>query len=922
MLARYAERDQTRREHLAELQAHLGWRLFSGRAYRELGDWLIAPARSIDRGVALVEILMEELRQRNILAPRITVLERLARETRRRARAELHRSLSDELNETQRNKLDSLLGSRGDSRHTTLGWLRESGGAATANNILRRIERLRSLREIGIPIEWAKRAHPNRLKQLAREGLRVSTNHLRQYEPQRRLATLVAIVLETSATLTDEILEMHERVLGGYFKKAERAHLEGFQASGRAINEKVVLYAKVGHALIEARESAVDPFAAIEAVVSWERFLRTVSEAEALARPEDFDYLERMVDYYPQLRRYAPALLDTFDFLPSAASHALVEALTVLREANTAAKRELPDAVPTSFVRPRWSKHVLKNGGVDRRFYELCALSELSNALRADDLSVDGSRQFKDFDAYLMERSEFRIQLREQTLPLAVETDFDTYFNRRAATLDDELQRVNYLAAHDALPDAQISNGVLKITPITGQVSEEIDYWSERAYAILPRVRITDLFAEVDRWTQFTQRFTHLRSGEAAADTRLLLTAILADAINLGPTRMAYACPGTSLARLIQTADWFIRDETYSKALAELVNHHHQLPLALEWGKGTTSSSDGQRFPAGAQGEAIGQVNARYGNSPSVLFYTHVSDQYAPFYTKVIHATVRDAMHVLDGLLYHETDLNIEEHYTDTADFTDHVFALCHLLGFRFAPRIRDLADKRLYVLPKPGRYPTLAGLIGGTLNRKLIERHWEEILRLAASIKGTVTASLILRKLGAYPRQNALAQALREFGRLERTLFTLHWLQDLNLRHRVQAGLNKGESRNALARAVFFNRLGEVRERNYEDQRYRASGLNLAVAAIVLWNTIYLERAVDALKNHGAKLPDGLTTHLSPLGWSHISLTGDYVWRLDGGLKGARLRPLRPIRSSLLQNPIAVGTPITERPPHRSRRA
>jgi TnpA family transposase len=94
-------------------------------------------------------------------------------------------------------------------------------------------------------------------------------------------------------------------------------------------------------------------------------------------------------------------------------------------------------------------------------------------------------------------------------------------------------------------------------------------------------------------------------------------------------------------------------------------------------------------------------VNARYGNDPSVTFYTHVSDQYAPFHTKVINATVRDATHVLDGLLYHESDLRIEEHYTDTAGFTDHVFALCHLLGFRFAPRIRDLADKRLYV---PGK--------------------------------------------------------------------------------------------------------------------------------------------------------------------------------------------------------------------------
>jgi TnpA family transposase len=112
----------------------------------------------------------------------------------------------------------------------------------------------------------------------------------------------------------------------------------------------------------------------------------------------------------------------------------------------------------------------------------------------------------------------------------------------------------------------------------------------------------------------------------------------------------------------------------------------------------------------------------------------------------VVLDTVRDATHVLDGLLYHESDLHIEEHYTDTAGFTDHVFALMHLLGFRFAPRIRDLADKRLYIYGDAKQYPTLAGLIGGNVNVKHIRAHWDEILRLAASIKqGTVTASAML---------------------------------------------------------------------------------------------------------------------------------------------------------------------------------
>lgn len=126
----------------------------------------------------------------------------------------------------------------------------------------------------------------------------------------------------------------------------------------------------------------------------------------------------------------------------------------------------------------------------------------------------------------------------------------------------------------------------------------------------------------------------------------------------------------------------------------------------------------------------------KYGQEPGVQFYTHIFDQYAPFHIKVINATVRDATHVLDGLLYHESDLRIEEHYTDTAGFTDHAFALMYLLGFRFAPRIRDLADKRLYIHGDPKQYPTLAGLIGGSVNVEHILTHWGDILRLAASIK------------------------------------------------------------------------------------------------------------------------------------------------------------------------------------------
>jgi TnpA family transposase len=415
---------------------------------------------------------------------------------------------------------------------------------------------------------------------------------------------------------------------------------------------------------------------------------------------------------------------------------------------------------------------------------------------------------------------------------------------------------------------------------------------------ILPHVKITELLLEVDEWTGFTRHFTHLKSGDLAKDKNLLLTTILADAINLGLTKMAESCPGTTYAKLAWLQAWHIRDETYGAALAELVNAQFRHPFAEHWGDGTTSSSDGQNFRTGSKAESTGHINPKYGSSPGRTFYTHISDQYAPFHTKVVNVGVRDSTYVLDGLLYHESDLRIEEHYTDTAGFTDHVFALMHLLGFRFAPRIRDLGDTKLYIPKGDAAYDALKPMIGGTLNIKHVRAHWDEILRLATSIKqGTVTASLMLRKLGSYPRQNGLAVALRELGRIERTLFILDWLQSVELRRRVHAGLNKGEARNALARAVFFNRLGEIRDRSFEQQRYRASGLNLVTAAIVLWNTVYLERAANALRGHGQAVDDALLQYLSPLGWEHINLTGDYLWRSSAKIGAGKFRPLRALQ-------------------------
>ncbi|HBY5557371.1 TPA: Tn3 family transposase, partial [Klebsiella pneumoniae] len=307
------------------------------------------------------------------------------------------------------------------------------------------------------------------------------------------------------------------------------------------------------------------------------------------------------------------------------------------------------------------------------------------------DIWVKGSRRYKNFDDYLIPTAEFEKSRHNDQLQLAVQTDSQAYLQARMTLLASRLEEVNAMALAGDLPDVDISDKGVKITPLENSVPSGVSPFADLVYGMLPHPKITEILEEVDSWTGFTRHFAHLKNNNVRPkDGRLLLTTILADGINLGLTKMAESCPGATRSSLEGIQAWYIRDETYSAALAELVNAQKERPLAAFWGDGTTSSSDGQNFRVGSHGRYAGQVNLKYGQEPGVQIYTHISDQYSPFYAKVI-SRVRDSTHVLDGLLYHESDLEITEHYTDTAGFTEHVFALMHLLGFAFAPRIRDL---------------------------------------------------------------------------------------------------------------------------------------------------------------------------------------------------------------------------------------
>lgn len=630
----YSHRGATRREHALDLQSLYGFVSFNRAHVRAAIEFLQPIALHSDKGIVVANALMENLRQQRILLPSAPVIERLCAQAITQGERQIHALLCHSLTPDQQHKLEMLLNVSPGTQTTRLRWLCQPPGAANPKQILEHIERLNTLAALELPDDIGGNVPRHRLLKIARQGAQMTAPDLARFERNRRLATLVALATQTRATIIDETIEMHDRILGAAFNRAKNTQEQQWGQVGKAINEKVRLYAQIGQSLLEARAKGRDAFAAIEDVLSWDAFSQSVEAARQLAQPAEFDSLPRLIESYSIIRRYVPAWLEALTFRAAPACQELMRAVELLRDLNRRALRKIPEEAPLDFVRKRWRVLVCTEEGIDRKFYELCVLTELKNALRSGDIWVSGSHAFQEFEQYLLPPAQFDRLKQDDTLPLSIENECESYLQVRLATLTQELKTVEQLAQKGALPDARIEATGLKFTPLLSNVPAEADELMRRVSSLLPRIKITDLLLEVESWTGFLRHFTHLGNQTPSSHPSLLLAAILSDGLNLGLNKMAQATPEISATQLSWLCAWHIRDETYAAALAELINAQSRQPLSAFWGEGTTSSSDGQRFRAGSHAKTSGQINPKYGSEPGRLFYTHISDQYAPFHTQ------------------------------------------------------------------------------------------------------------------------------------------------------------------------------------------------------------------------------------------------------------------------------------------------
>ncbi len=403
-------------------------------------------------------------------------------------------------------------------------------------------------------------------------------------------------------------------------------------------------------------------------------------------------------------------------------------------------------------------------------------------------------------------------------------------------------------------------------------------------------------------------RFTHVSETRARVDDLpvSICAVLLAEACNIGIEPLIQTqVPALTRHRLSWVKQNYLRAKTLVKANARLVDYQSTLALANLWGGGDVALADGMRFVTPTKTIHAGS-NPKYFSKGGrgITWYNFMSHQFSGFHGIVIPGTLRDSTYVLEGLLEQQTGLRPTEIMTDTSGTSDLVFGLFWLLGYQFSPRLADAGEARFWRIDRDADYSALDELASNCVNTKRMIHHWDDMLRIAGSLKlGVIQASELIRSLLKIDRPSSLAMAIIEAGRINKTVYLLNFVNDEDYRRRILTQLNRTEKRHGLARVICHGHRGEIRKRYREGQEDQLGALGLITNTVVLWNTIYMQDALDHLQCGTSQVLDSDVVRLSPLRYEHMNELGHYSFTLADRILAGEHRPLNQLNAEFAEN-------------------
>lgn len=614
-----------------------------------------------------------------------------------------------------------------------------------------------------------------------------------------------------------------------------------------------------------------------------------------------------MVDQYGKVRRFLPQLLDGIKFKAAPAGEATINALSYLASLGMSHKQILENP-PLEILSTPWKRLVFdKDGRVTKRGYTLCFLDKLQDSLRRRDVYVENSDRWGDPRAKLLSGADWqakRIQVcRLLGHPVSshdavakLTQHLDATYKKVAANFEEnDAVSVDDSGKHPTLTIANLDK--LEEPPSLILLSDQVT-------GLLPKVDLTELMLEMHAHTGYVDEFFHVSESNARADdlTVSICAVLMAEACNIGlEPLIKHNVPALTRHRLSWVKQNYLRAETLVRANARLVDHQATLSLAQKWGGGEVASADGMRFVTPVRTINSGPNRKYFGPHRGITWYNFTSDPFSVFHGIVIPGTLRDSIFLLEGLLEQQTGLKPTEIMTDTTGTSDMVFGLFWLLSYQFSPRLADAGEAVFWRIDKDADYGVLNDIARGCAKTRRIAQYWDDMLRIAGSLKlGTIHASQLIRTLLKSDRPSGLAQAIIEVGRINKTLYLLNYIDDEEYRRRILTQLNRGEGRHSVARIICHGQRGEIRKRYREGQEDQLGALGLVTNAVVLWNTIYMQAALDHLREQSMAIREEDEARLSPLVHGHLNVLGHYSFTLAEQVMRGQLRPLNQPSESI----------------------
>ncbi len=905
-LERYRASENARLDHRTLILEHLGYRAFEGAPFLRVGRMLLQTLRLGNQATpVLVDTITRDCEAHRVVLPSIKRVLALIGSARRLANAALYRRIDTRLTPKQRTRLKSLMfvPPEADAQRTRLETLRTPPVVSSTVSLNAALERVTNIRAIGVGKVNLEDLPDNRLAGIVRYGMAVRAADLANASPARQSATLVATVQYLERSAVDDALTVFDTLMSSTGLRGQRRRQKERLRTLKDLDAAALTLRDVARVVLDANVPEEALRRTILAQFGEATLNTAVAQVTDLASTAESLEAEVWENAHRSIAPVILPLLSTIRFEGTAAAEGLLAAAKFVRRTSGTAASTWGKP-PRGFIPRTWLPLIFPGGSkksFKRHHYVVCVAHALHTALKRGDIFVRGSNSHNDPRAQMLD-AEAWTAVREDVIGvLGLSAKPESCLKRWATALDQTYHRVVRALPDNPFVRVSTNGGApeLVITPFDAlPESESLKTLARGVESRLPRVALSELALEINARVGFAHEMIEGSVFAAnAPDLELSIVAVLvAEACNIGLSAVAdERHQALRLARLTWTKKHYVQADTITRANALLVDYHARLPITRRWGGGEVATADGLRFVVPVKTIHAGANPKYFGVGRGITYYTLVSDQFTQLHGRVVPGTLRDSLYILAALLEQQTALRPAEVITDTGAYSDVVFGLFFLLGYRFSPRLKDAGGSRFWRIDRNAQYGALNEVARHKINTDLIALHWEDVLRLVGSLRlGKLKAVDAMRVLSRDGNLGGLGRAVQEIGRIAKTMYLLGYVSDEATQRRVHTELQHGETRHSLARTTAHGNLGEIRQHYVRGMEAQLGALGFMVNVIVVWNSLYTSAALEQIEATGESVLEADVERLTPLKWAHINMLGRYEFTVSSDVLGGALRPLR----------------------------